>query len=108
MYTANPWLFALLVCYILLCYGGGFGTMPSFVLDLYGAKVMPAVYGTILTAWAAAGIAGPQLVAFFKDRYPLEPGQASFYSFAASCGFLLTGLVFSFLIKSRPQQMIRT
>jgi len=25
----SPWLFALLVCYVLLCYGGGFGTMPS-------------------------------------------------------------------------------
>ena len=100
IYTDNPWLFALLVCYILLCYGGGFGTMPSFVLDLFGGRVMPAVYGMILTAWAAAGIAGPQLVALFKDRYPADPAQASFYSFAASCGFLLTGLLFSFLVKS--------
>ncbi|ACM19514.1 membrane protein, major facilitator superfamily [Geotalea daltonii FRC-32] len=104
-YTDNPWLFALLVCYILLCYGGGFGTMPSFVLDLFGSKVMPAVYGTILTAWSAAGIAGPQLVALIKDRYPagLYPGRASFYSFALACGFLLIGLIFSFLLKSRRQ-----
>jgi MFS transporter, OFA family, oxalate/formate antiporter len=103
LFTDSPWLFALLVCYILLCYGGGFGTMPSFVLDLFGSRVMPAVYGTILTAWAAAGIAGPQLVALIKDRYPagLYPGRASFYSFAMGCGFLLTGLVLSFLLKPR-------
>src|SRR5262249_54383415 len=84
MFSGSPWLFALLVCYILLCYGGGFGTMPSFVLDLFGGRVMPAVYGTILTAWSAAGIVGPQLVALIKDRYPagLYPGRASFYSFA--------------------------
>jgi OFA family oxalate/formate antiporter-like MFS transporter len=103
LYTDSPWLFALLVCYILLCYGGGFGTMPALVLDLFGSRVMPAVYGTILTAWAAAGIAGPQLVALIKDRYPAGPypGRASFYSFAMGCGFLLAGLVFSFLLKSR-------
>jgi MFS transporter, OFA family, oxalate/formate antiporter len=103
LYTDSPLLFALLVCYILLCYGGGFGTMPSFVLDLFGSRVMPAVYGTILTAWAAAGIAGPQLVALIKDRYPvgLYPGRASFYSFAMGCGFLLAGLVFSFLLQPR-------
>lgn len=103
MYTSAPWLFALLICYILLCYGGGFGTMPSFVLDRFGARLMPAVYGAILTAWSAAGIVGPQLVALFKDRYPaqLYPGQAPNYSFAMGCGFLLIGLIFSFLLSPR-------
>ena len=103
MYTGSPWLFALLICYILLCYGGGFGTMPSFVLDRFGSRVMPAVYGSILTAWSAAGIAGPQLVALLKDRYPAElyPGRAPFYSFAMGCGFLLVGLAFSLLLPSR-------
>ena len=106
MYINSPWLFALLVCYILLCYGGGFGTMPSFILDLFGSKVMPAVYGTILTAWSAAGVVGPQLVARIKDHYPagLYPGRASFYSFAMGCSFLLAGLVLSFFVKSRPSK----
>ena len=34
--VGNPWLFGGLICYILLCYGGGFGTMPAFVLDVFG------------------------------------------------------------------------
>lgn len=103
IYLDSPWLFALLVCYILLCYGGGFGTMPSFVLDLFGSTMMPAVYGSVLTAWAAAGIAGPQLVALTIDLYPagLYPGRAAFYSFTLACAFLLAGLAFSLLVKSR-------
>ncbi|NVN99501.1 MAG: OFA family MFS transporter [Geobacteraceae bacterium] len=105
MYTNSPWLFALLVCYILLCYGGGFGTMPSFVLDRFGSKLMATVYGTILTAWSAAGIVGPQLVAFFKDSYPqaLYPGRASTYSFAMGCGLLLIGLIFTLFLPGRKK-----
>lgn len=108
MRTDSPWLFALLVCYVLLCYGGGFGTMPAFVLDMFGARVMPAVYGAILTAWSAAGIAGPQLVALIKDRYPAElyPGRASVYSFAMGCGFLLVGFALSFLTRSRREKPV--
>jgi OFA family oxalate/formate antiporter-like MFS transporter len=103
MQTSSPWLFATLVCYILLCYGGGFGTMPSFVLDRFGARFMPAVYGAILTAWSAAGIAGPQLVALLKDRYAASPALASYYSFAAAIGLLATGLLLSFLLQERQR-----
>ena len=52
---------------ILLCYGGGFGTMPSFNADYFGTKHMGANYGAILTAWGAAGVAGPLFVAEVKD-----------------------------------------
>ena len=34
--VGSPWLFGALICYVLLCYGGGFGTMPSFILDVFG------------------------------------------------------------------------
>ena len=90
--TRNPWVFAALFCYILLCYGGGFGTMPSFVLDVFGTRLMPVVYGTILTAWSAGGIVGPQMVGIIKDRWPKEAG---FYSFLASTGFVVVGCVVS-------------
>ena len=32
MTETNPIVFSALVCYVLLCFGGGFATMPSFVL----------------------------------------------------------------------------
>jgi len=57
--NTSPWVFTGLVCYVLLCYGGGFGTMPAFVLDSVGPRRMPAVYGLILTAWSAGGVLGP-------------------------------------------------
>ena len=52
---------------ILLCYGGGFGTMPSFNADYFGTHHMGANYGAILTAWGVAGVAGPLFVAEVKD-----------------------------------------
>ncbi|MFZ2957228.1 MAG: OFA family MFS transporter [Candidatus Ozemobacteraceae bacterium] len=98
VYVGNPWLFGLLFCYILLCYGGGFGTMPSFVLDMFGAKMMPTVYGVILTAWSAGGIVGPQVVAIIKDQVP---AQASTYTFYAAAGILTVGLLISFALDNK-------
>jgi OFA family oxalate/formate antiporter-like MFS transporter len=93
--TGSPWLFATLICYILLCYGGGFGTMPSYVIDVFGSRLMPVVYGTILTAWSAAGIVGPQMVGLIKDYWPREAG---YYSFLSSAAFVSIGFLASFLL----------
>jgi OFA family oxalate/formate antiporter-like MFS transporter len=57
-------LFAL----VLLDYGGGFGTMPSFTADYFGTKYMGINYGWILLAWGVGGIVGPIFVAIVKDR----------------------------------------
>jgi OFA family oxalate/formate antiporter-like MFS transporter len=95
MTERNPWIFSALVCYILLCFGGGFGTMPSFVMDVFGSKKMSVMYGAMLTAWAAAGVAGPLLVASMKDNYP---DRAVIYCFLIGVLFLGCGFVFSFLL----------
>ena len=91
MTESNPWVFSALVCYVLLCFGGGFATMPSFVLDVFGAKRMSVIYGAMLTAWAAAGIFGPVYVGYIKDQYP---DRAVIYCFLI--GVLILGLGFSF------------
>ncbi len=62
------WLVAALFAVVLLCYGGGFGTMPSFVADTFGTRHLGAIYGWILLAWSAAGVVGPMFVAWVKDR----------------------------------------
>ncbi len=98
--TGNPWVFAVLVCWILLCYGGGFGTMPSFICDVFGARLMSAVYGAVLTAWAAAGIVGPQIFAAFQDG--MSPSEASMWSFIVAGGFALVGLFLSFMLSNAP------
>ena len=91
----NPWVFAILVCYVLSCFGGGFAIMPSMVIDVYGQKRMSRVYGIILTAWSAAGILGPMMVASLKDNYP---DRAIVYSFLLGILVLGVGFIFSFLV----------
>ena len=55
------------VSVILLCCGGGFGTMPSFNAHCFGTKFMGLNYGLILSAWGFAGLIGPILIARAKD-----------------------------------------
>lgn len=97
LFVKNPYLFGMLVCYVLLCYGGGFGTMPSFVRDVFTPKLMSVVYGVILTAWSLGGIAGPQIVAFMKDNYPTNAGH---YSVIAGAILLAIGFILSLLINN--------
>lgn len=98
MFAKSPIVFSVVVCYVLLCYGGGFGTMPSFVTTVFGAKMMPVVYGAVLTAWSAAGIVGPQVVAVIKDRMGAD---AAFYSFGFGGALLAIGLLLSFAASNK-------
>ncbi len=97
IFTGNPWLFGALICYVLLCYGGGFGVMPAFVLNTFGPVRMPVLYGCILTAWSAGGIVGPQMVAFLKDHFGT---QAASDAFGIGAGLLALGFLFSLLLSN--------
>jgi OFA family oxalate/formate antiporter-like MFS transporter len=59
--------FTALACLILLCYGGGFGTMPAFAADYFGAEHVGSIYGLMLTAWGVAGVLGPTLIAALRQ-----------------------------------------
>ena len=48
---------------ILMCYGGGFGTMPAFTADYFGSRNVGPIYGLMLTAWGFASAFGPLLLA---------------------------------------------
>ena len=61
-------LFAALTGGVLLCYGGGFGTMPAFAADYFGAEHVGSIYGLMLTAWGMAGVLGPTLIATLRER----------------------------------------
>ena len=56
------WLFVLLAMLIISFYGGGFATAPAYLRDLFGTFQVGAIHGRLLTAWSAAGIAGPLIV----------------------------------------------
>lgn len=57
----------ILVFCILMCYGGGFGTMPAFVADYFGPSNVGSIYGLILTAWGFASAFGPLLIANLRQ-----------------------------------------
>lgn len=63
----DPFIFQILIFLIMTCYGGGFSCIPAYIADLFGTKQLGAIHGYILTAWAAAGLAGPILVAWTRQ-----------------------------------------
>jgi OFA family oxalate/formate antiporter-like MFS transporter len=65
--TDNFQALTALAFLILLCYGGGFGTMPALTADFFGTKDIGSVYGLILTAWGAAALFGPTLIAQVRE-----------------------------------------
>ncbi|RCU52443.1 MFS transporter [Corallincola luteus] len=87
-------LFQVVLYIILTCYGGGFATLPAYIGDLFGTKELGAVHGYVLTAWAAAGLAGPQIAAYV--RTVTGSYEMTLYIFAA---VFILALIVSILMK---------
>lgn len=98
MFSNNVLIFSIGVCVVLLCYGGGFGILPSLIRERYGAKLMASVYGVTLTAWGIGGIFGPQIVAFMKDHFAAD---SALYSYSVALGLIATGLVLSLFLRKK-------
>jgi MFS family permease len=82
---------------VLLCCGGGFGTMPSFNADCFGTKYMGLNYALILTAWGCAAMVGPILIARAKDM------TGSFAGLLPLIALVLLGaVILPFLTKKPP------
>jgi OFA family oxalate/formate antiporter-like MFS transporter len=64
---SSQFIFTVVACYLLACYGGGFATMPAFAADSFGPGYIGKVYGIMLTAWGAAGVVGPLVFAEIKS-----------------------------------------
>src|SRR5215472_13038358 len=83
LYSSIPWtaatgnmaLFVGFFCIILSMYGGGFATVPAYLADLFGTRMVGAIHGRLLTAWSAAGIFGPVIVNYIRE-YQLSHGVA--------------------------------
>jgi len=88
-------LFQVVLYTILTCYGGGFATLPAFIGDLFGTKQLGAIHGYVLTAWAAAGLAGPQIAAFIRTL--TGNYETTLYIFA---GVFIVALIVSLLMKA--------
>jgi OFA family oxalate/formate antiporter-like MFS transporter len=60
-------MLTLVAFLILMCYGGGFGTMPASVADYFGPGNVGPIYGLMLTAWGLASTCGPLLMAQIRQ-----------------------------------------
>lgn len=60
-------LLTVIAFLVLMCYGGGFGTMPAFAADYFGSKNVGPIYGLMLTAWGFASAFGPLLIAYMRQ-----------------------------------------
>jgi MFS family permease len=96
-------MFVLLAGIIISFYGGGFSTVPAYLRDLFGTYQVGAIHGRLLTAWSAAGVAGPLIVNTVLDRSGGKPGElvAGDYRLALfiMVGLLAVGFVANLLIR---------
>jgi OFA family oxalate/formate antiporter-like MFS transporter len=60
-------LMTMVTLVVLMCYGGGFGTMPAFAADYFGSRNVGPIYGLMLTAWGSASAFGPLLMAHMRQ-----------------------------------------
>ncbi len=95
-------LFVLVSVIILSMYGGGFATMPAYLRDLFGSGNVSAIHGRVLTAWAVAGVLGPQLVTGIH-KYEVSHGVAEADAYGrvlyVMAGLLVVGFVCNLLIR---------
>ena len=98
----NLILFVLVWGLIYSMYGGGFSTIPAYLKDLFGTYQVGAIHGRLLTAWSTAGVLGPTLVVFIKQR-ALDAGVPESQSYNQvmyiMAGLLIIGLISNILVK---------
>nr|WP_300049585.1 OFA family MFS transporter [uncultured Nocardioides sp.] len=100
--STSTLVFVSLAAVIISFYGGGFATVPAYLKDLFGTLEVGAIHGRLLTAWAAAGVAGPLIVNGILDSVG-EPGNlvAADYrpALLTMVGVLAVGFVANLLIR---------
>jgi MFS family permease len=94
-------LFVASCAVILSMYGGGFATIPAYLRDLFGTLQVGAIHGRLLTAWSAAGIAGPALVNYIRQYqidHGVSPALAYNVTLYVMVALLLVGALCNFLV----------
>lgn len=89
-------MFVISICIILSMYGGGFATVPAYLADIFGTQMVGAIHGRLLTAWTAAGLIGPLIIAALREAQ-LEAGVAPALVYDRTL-YIMAGLLFLGLI----------
>jgi MFS family permease len=86
---------------IISMYGGGFAAAPAYLRDLFGTLQVGAIHGRLLTAWSAAGVAGPMLFTKLGDAqaaHHVSASQQYTLPLHIMAGLLALGLICNLLI----------
>src|SRR3954449_1451197 len=94
--TASIALFVVFTGVILSFYGGGFATVPAYLKDLFGTIEVGAIHGRLLTAWSAAGIAGPLIINGLAD-HETAAGKSGSDLYTISLFIMVAVLVVGFI-----------
>jgi hypothetical protein len=94
--TSSTLLFVATTGLILSFYGGGFATVPAYLKDMFGGYQVGAIHGRLLTAWSAAGVAGPLIVNAVADAQT-NAGQSGADLFPLSLSIMVGVLVVGFV-----------
>jgi MFS family permease len=100
--SGNVALFVVCYFLILTMYGGGFSTIPAYLADMFGTAYVGGIHGRLLTAWAAAGIAGPVLVNYIREhKLAMGVPRSEVYvdTLHIMAGLLVAGFVCNLLIR---------
>ena len=89
----SPSVLTVITFVILMCYGGGFGTMPAFAADYFGSRNVGPIYGLMLTAWGFASAFGPLLIAHMRQVSGVYRGGLHFVAAIMALSALLPVLV---------------
>ncbi|MEX2160823.1 MAG: OFA family MFS transporter [Anaerolineales bacterium] len=105
--AGNLILFVGAFCIIISMYGGGFATIPAYLADMFGTRMVSAIHGRLLTAWSTAGVLGPVLVNYIRE-YQLgagvPPAQAYNVTMYILAGLLGLGFICNLLVRPVAQK----
>lgn len=100
-------LFIVITGIIISFYGGGFATVPAYLRDLFGTFQVGAIHGRLLTAWSAAGIAGPLIINGILDARG-EPGTLTAADYRPALftmvALLVIGLIANILVRAVKEE----
>lgn len=96
-------IFQVVLYTILTCYGGGFATLPAYIADLFGTKELGAIHGYVLTAWAAAGLAGPQIAAYIRTTTGSYEMTLQIFSGVFVVALIVSQLMRAYMQKARAR-----
>ncbi|MBM4097633.1 MAG: OFA family MFS transporter [Planctomycetes bacterium] len=109
--SAGVGAFVSVFCVILTMYGGGFATIPAYLADLFGTRMVGAIHGRLLTAWSVAGILGPGLVNYINDaqlRSGVPKSDAYDLILRVMAGFMVAGFFLNLLVRPVSRSLYTT